>query len=107
MQYKDMAALSDEGLVHAELAAERELLAASFRLRMGNLEDTAIIGKLRKKIARLRTAQRERERLQGLGTDALRNRYSASFTPAADQGTASGSAGSFVKGLVDKVGSSK
>lgn len=107
MQYKDMASLSDEGLVHAELAAERELLAATFRLRMGNLEDTSTIGKLRKKIARLRTAQRERERAQGLATDSLRNRFSASFAPSVAPGPSAGSSGSFVKGLVDKVGVSE
>lgn len=106
MGKSDFSTLTDEGLVHAELGAERELLAAGFRLRMGNLEDTSSIGKLRRKIAQLRTAQRTRERAQGLLKDSLRGRYSATFVPQAAGATSGGSAG-FVKGLVDKIESNE
>lgn len=106
MSKTDFSALSDEGLVHAELGAERELLAAGFRLRMGNLEDTSSIGKIRRKIAQLRTAQRTRERAQGLLKDSLRGRFASTFVPQAAGVSTGGSAG-FVKGLVDKLESNE
>lgn len=102
MAKTDFSALSDEALVHAELGAERELLAAGFRLRMGNLEDTSSIGKLRRRIAQLRTAQRSRERDQGVLKDSLRGRYASTFVAQASTATGGGASG-FVKGLVDKI----
>lgn len=99
----DLNTLSDEQLVHAELQLERDLLAASFRLRTGQLEDTSSLGRIRKQIARIRTAQRQREVSQGLTTDALRNRFRATFQPAA-VAPESKAGGGFLKGMVDKIG---
>ena len=104
MNSQEIQALSDEQLVHNELQLERDLLAASFRLRTGQLEDTAGLGRIRRDIARLRTAQRSRERAQGLNKDALRNQHRATFQAKAS-GSGAGASGSFVKGLVDKMGS--
>ena len=103
MTFAEISALSDEQLVHTELQTERELLASSFRLKTGQLENTASLSVLRKQIARLRTAQRQRELEAGLAVDTLRNRYRGSFQAAAAQ-AAGGTAGGFVKGFVDKVG---
>lgn len=107
MAAKDMSGMSDEQLVHAELQLERDLLAASFRLRTGQLENTASLGQMRRQIARLRTAQRQRELEQGLKTDSLRNRFRASFQPAAVAAVESPASGGFLKGMVDKIGSAE
>lgn len=103
MTRQEIEALSDEQVVHAELQLERELLQSSFRLRTGQLDDTARMGRLRRDIARLRTAQRSRELSQGLFKDALRNKFRATFQ-AAEGAVAVGASGAFVKGLVDKMG---
>ena len=105
MAKQNLDALTDEQLVHRELQLERDLLAASFRLRTGQLEDTESLGRLRKDIARARTAQRRRELDQGLAKDSLRNRYRGSFQPdAAASSDDQPSSGGFLKGLVDKIG---
>ncbi|MCB9777344.1 MAG: 50S ribosomal protein L29 [Alphaproteobacteria bacterium] len=103
MSYSELNKLSDEQLVHRELQLERELIAANLRLKTGQLEDTASLGRIRKEIARARTAQRGREREQGLNTDALRNRFRATFQPTAPAAAEGRAAGGFVAGLVDKV----
>ncbi|RME20159.1 MAG: 50S ribosomal protein L29 [Deltaproteobacteria bacterium] len=101
----NLDALTDEQLVHRELELERELLAAGFRLRTGQLEDTSRLRRLRRDIARIRTAERARELSQGLPKDSLRNRYRGSFQPGAvAESGESASSGGFIKGLVDKMG---
>lgn len=98
-------ALSDEQLVHKELELERELIAASFRQKTGQLEDSARLGRIRRDIARLRTAQRAREIAQGLGKDSLRNRFRATFVAGQAASASAGEAsGGFLKGIVDKIG---
>lgn len=104
MAANEINSLTDEQLVHAELQLERDLLAATFRLRTGQLEDTSSLGRMRRKIARLRTAQRQRELGQGLKTDSLRNRYRATFQPAAVAPAEAAASGGFLKGMVDKIG---
>jgi len=103
MTAAEFQAMSDEQLVHNELQVERELLASSFRLKTGQLENTASLSVMRKQIARLRTAQRQRELAQGLARDTLRNRYRGTFQASALVAAAAG-AGGFVKGMVDKIG---
>ncbi|MCB9763134.1 MAG: 50S ribosomal protein L29 [Alphaproteobacteria bacterium] len=62
MRYAELKELSDQDLVHRELSLERQLVTAQFRLYTNQLEDTSQLGKLRRDIARLQTAARERER---------------------------------------------
>lgn len=104
MKYSELNKLSDEQLVHRELQLERDLIAANLRLKTGQLEDTASLGRIRKAIARARTAQRSREKEQGLNSDALRSRFRATFQPSAAAEGDGKAAGGFVQGLVDKIG---
>jgi ribosomal protein L29 len=95
--------LSDEKLVHHELQLERDLIAANFRLGMRQLEDTSQMSKLRHGIARARTVQRERERANGLGANALRDAHRTSFKASA-VASATAAAGGFLKGIAGKLG---
>lgn len=104
MAKQKLDTLSDEQLVHRELQLERELIAAGFRHRTGQLEDTESLGRTRREIARARTAQRQRELAQGLAKDALRRQYRPTFDPQAAEAAAGGASGGFVKGIVDKLG---
>ena len=110
MKYTELSDLSDEGLVHRELEMERSLVRSSFQQKSGQLQDSSLMGKLRRDIARLRTAQRERERAQGMSVDTLRNRYRGTYVAAGSEATvveaeapAAASAG-FLKGLASKLG---
>lgn len=109
MKYTELNALSDERLVHRELDLERQLLDLSFRKKMGQLEDNSKLGKLRKDIARARTAERRRELEQGLDKDALRGLHRGTWRHVradeggdAEQAPAAGRRG-FVRGLLDKI----
>ena len=106
MKYSDLTKLTDEELVHQELRLERKMLESQFRLKTGQLEDTASVGFVRKDIARIRTAQRGREATAGLGKNALRDRHRGTFDPKAIETTAatSGSTGGFLKGIADRLG---
>lgn len=104
MAIADLHKLNDEELVHTELQLERDLLAASFRLRTGQLDDTASVGRVRKDIARARTVQREREREQGLPKDSLRTRHRPTFSAKASEDQPTAGSGGFLKGIVDKIG---
>jgi large subunit ribosomal protein L29 len=103
MQYAKLNDLSDEQLVHRELQLEREYIDTSFRKKTGQLEDSSSLSKIRKDIARARTAQRERERAQNLGPNALRDLHRGSFKPGAVSTEGGEGAGGFLKGIVDKV----
>lgn len=102
--FAELSKLDDKALVHTELQFERDLIEASFRHSTGQLDDVSKLGKLRRSIARARTAERTRERQQGLTHNALRDRHRSSFKPEAPQeGTARLGAG-FMKGIADKLG---
>ena len=102
--FGSLSKLDDKALVHTELQFERDLIEASFRHSTGQLDDVSKLGKLRRSIARARTAERSREREQGLTHNALRDRHRSSFKPEAPQeGTARLGAG-FMKGIADKLG---
>ncbi len=106
MNATEIRTLDDQQLVHNELRLERDLIFARFALKTGQLEDTSSLRKIRKEIARLRTVQREREREQGLPSDALREKYRPSFDPKAQASVSedgSGTSKGFLKGIVDKV----
>ena len=109
MKYAEFESLSDEKLVHRELDLEREMLELNFRKRMGQLEDTSKLAKVRKDIARARTAERLREREQGLNRDALRGLHMGSWTrgsgsaSAASTEASTGGRRGFISGLVDRI----
>ena len=105
MKYTELASLGDEALVHKELQLERDLLELRFRLKTNQLENTASIPKIRKDIARLRTAQRQRELDQGLPNNALRQNHRSSFKAGAvSTEEAAASSSGFLKGISDKFG---
>ena len=60
MNTQEITALSDEQLDHTELQLERDLIAARFAHRTSQLDDNSVMKKLRRDIARLRTAARGR-----------------------------------------------
>lgn len=109
MKYADFDSLSDEKLVHQELDLERQLLELNFRKRMGQLEDTSKLSKVRKDIARARTAERQRELDQGLNRDALRGNHMGTWSRGSGQvqaATAEAGTGGrrgFISGLVDRI----
>lgn len=107
MQSNEIKDFSDEKLVHSELGLERELIGARMRLATNQLEDTSTLKKLRRDIARLQTASREREAAQGLHKNALKDRHRGSFSAdgSAKDGDEGGGRG-FLKGIVDKISGS-
>jgi ribosomal protein L29 len=105
MNYTELADFSDEKLIHTELQLERNLIAARFRHYTSQLEDHSVLKKLRRDIARLQTAVRERERDQELPKNALRGLHASTFKPeSGEAGVVEGASG-FLKGIVDKVSS--
>src|SRR4030095_13408283 len=99
--FAELSKLDDKRIVTTELQFERDFIEASFRHSTGQLDDVSKLGKLRRSIARARTAERAREREQGLTHNALRDRHRSSFKPEAPQeGTARLGAG-FMKGIAD------
>ena len=102
MKYTELTSLSDEQLVHKELALERELTAFRFRLFTNQLDDNSKLKKIRKDIARVQTAARARELAQGLAPNGLRDLHKSTFQAQALGGRQEGS--SFLKGVVDKAG---
>lgn len=104
MKIQELAALSDEQLVHKEMELERTLLAHQFRHRVGRLENTSLLAKARKDIARSQTEIRRRELAAGQAQGALRAAHCGSFTPAAAQ--AGGDGGSFLQNMLDGAKSS-
>jgi ribosomal protein L29 len=103
MEYTELTDLTDEALVHRELALERELVSARFRLHTNQLEDTSVLKKLRRDIARLQTQARDRERTQGLRRNALRDAHRSSYQPAVIAAASSDDGGGFLSGIVDKI----
>jgi len=93
---------ADEGLVHAALAAEHELVNQRFKHGLNQLENTASLAVARKTIARLRTEVRAREIAGGLGRDELFRRHRGSFKATAADGVAA-EKGGFLSGVVDKL----
>jgi large subunit ribosomal protein L29 len=108
MEIATSRSFSDEQLVHAELSLERDLISATFQHRTGQLDDSTLLGKLRKDIARLRTLQRQREIDAGSPRDSLRNTHRGTFdaeSAISAQGSAEGASKGFLAGIVDKISS--
>lgn len=95
--------LSDQELVHGVLQAERELIDGRFRHSLTQLENTASLGVIRKRIARYKTELRAREMARSLSKDSLMQQFRGSFAPHAG-GSAVSSKGGFLSGVVDKLG---
>ena len=102
--YEALSKLDDKALVHTELQFERDLIEASFRHSTGQLDDVSKLMKLRRSIARARTAERAREREQGLTHNALRDRHRSSFKPEAPQDQTARLGSGFMKGIAEKLG---
>jgi ribosomal protein L29 len=102
----DLKALSDEALVHHELAMERTYVLKRFGHRTNQLDDTASLKVVRREIARARTEERVRERAQSLAKDSLRTNFRHTFK--ADQGGAveavAAASGGFLSGIASKFG---
>lgn len=106
MKAAEINALSDEQLVHQELQLERDLIELRFRNKDANnqLDDTSKLRKIRKNIARLRTAQRSRELKAELPKDALRNTHRSSFKAGAAIVSGGSEGGSFLQGFASQAG---
>ncbi|MFZ5478689.1 MAG: 50S ribosomal protein L29 [Myxococcota bacterium] len=102
MKASELNGLSDEQLVHKELELERNLLAATFRHRLNQLENTSVLGKTRKDIARAETVLRTREVAQGLPKGALKAKHASSFVPPQPEAGGEAAGAGFLKGILDK-----
>lgn len=100
MKIAELNGLSDEQLVHKALEFERTLLGHTFRHRLGQLDDTSVLGKTRRDIARAHTALTSRERTAGLNPGALVAKHRSSFVPAA--ASVAGGGEGFLQGILDK-----
>mgnify|MGYP002630468761 CR=1 FL=1 len=98
--------MTDEQLVHKEMALERSLLTSRFQHATNQLEDSSQLKKIRREIARVRTVERGRELEQGLRKNSLRDAHKSSFdaSQVGESSTVDAAAGGFLKGIVDKLG---
>ena len=101
MKYSELTALSDEQLVHKEIALERTLTGHLIRHRLGKLENTSVLAKVRRDIARVHTALTAREHAAGLNAGALKGRHASTFVAAPVAAASAEAGGDFLKGLLD------
>lgn len=102
MKFAEINSYADEQLVHHEMALERTLMGHLIRHRLGKLENTSVLKKVRSDIARTQTAITGREHLAGLNKGALRSKYSSSFVPSvAVPADATESGAGFLQGVLD------
>ena len=98
--------LSDEALTHHLFEVERDLVKARFAHSMGQLENTATLGNMRKSIARIKTEARSREISQGLPKDSLIRSHRSTLNaagPTDSPAQAAEEKGGFLQGIVDKL----
>ena len=100
MKMSEIAALTDEQLVHTELSLERKLIDARIKKSFGTLEDSSVFAKIRKDIARIQTESTSREKKQGLAKNALKAQYRKTFV-ATNETEESG--GNFLQDIADKL----
>ncbi len=100
MSTTDLSTLTDEQLVHLELAHKRELAVHQLRHATGKLENNSLLAKTRKSIARAQTEIRRREIASGLVKGGLRTAHVGSFVPAAVPAAAE-TGGGFLKNMLD------
>ena len=106
MKANELHALSDEQLVHKGLELERTLLTQTFRHRLGQLENTSVLGKTKKDIARVQTVVTAREHAQGLNKGTLLGMHRGSFVPAVAAAATEAGAG-FLEGMLDNQGATE
>jgi len=80
---KELKALTDEQVVHAELQLDRDLVSLRFRKNADQLRDVNQIKTVRRNIARVRTEQRRRELEGGLSVNSLREAHRSTFAAVA------------------------
>ncbi len=102
MKPTDFSALSDEALVHKEMDLERTLLGHQFRHRIGKLENTSLLGRARRDIARAQTVLTTRERAAGENKGTLKAKFATTYVVTAVSAGAAEAGGGFLKGLLDK-----
>jgi large subunit ribosomal protein L29 len=96
--------LSDQQLVHSVLEIEREVIAARFKHSTNQLENTAQLRDMRRRVARLHTEARRREMALGLPKDSLLHQHRRGFGGgAAAVDDDSPEKGGFLSGIVDKL----
>lgn len=103
---QEIKVLSDEALTHRLFEVEHNLVKARFAHSMGQLENTAVLGGMRKDIARIKTEARVREVAQGLPKDSLIRAHRKTFNvPASTESTGQTAEekGGFLQGIVDKL----
>jgi len=100
--------LSDQQLVFSVLEIERNVIAARFKHSTNQLENTAQLRDMRRRVARLHTEARRREIAQGLPKDALMHQHRRGFGggEVSEDGD-SPEKGGFLSGIVDKLTASE
>jgi ribosomal protein L29 len=76
---KQLAEMSDEQLVHAELQLDRDLVALRFQKKSGNGRNVHKLKQARRAIARLKTEQTAREKAAGVAKGTFFAQYQNSF----------------------------
>ena len=103
MKMTELKELTDAQLVHKELQLQRNLVQARIDKQLGATENMSVFTSLRKDIARLRTAQRQREIEQGMTTDSLRNTHRKTFEAETTAATAPTDEGGFLQSISGKL----
>lgn len=100
MDFSEINTLSDEALVHREMAWQDELTSALLRHRLGKLVNTASLRVVRRSVARAQTVMTNREREAGLSLGSLKEKYRSSYVrPQPAVGGGEGT--EFLKSLLD------
>jgi len=102
MKAAELNSLSDEQLVHKGLELERELLRHMMRHRLGQLENTSVLAKTRREIARVATLVTRREHAGALDKGSLNAQHRSSFVPAAPVAGQNDAGAGFLSGMLDK-----
>ncbi len=98
----DIASLDDAALIAKLAELDRQSVEAKFAHSMGQLENTAVLGQLRKDVARIKSEVRRRELAQGLGKGSLESKYQGVGAEGASASSASDES-SFLQSVVDKA----
>lgn len=91
---KELKALTDEQVVHAELQLDRDLVSLRFQKNADQLRNVNQIKIVRRNIARVRTEQRRRELEAGLSVNSLREAHRSTFSATVSSSSEGSSFGS-------------
>ncbi len=132
MKAAELNGLSDEQLVHKALELERALMGHGFRHRLGQLENTSVLRKTRRDLARVKTVITAREQASALA-DAVKSiqedgeaglafaagvslkankgtllaKHRATYVPAAPSKANAEAGSEFLTGILDKGGAAE